>query len=114
MEWAEITGDRDVVVALFDENDAAPRSSRARKHARAVGVRIPAARTSGVLTNRELRVVRLLGEGLSNADIAAGMIPGRPGCCVPTARVRGGGMIRQCALCPSVTHWLPKSTTERS
>jgi DNA-binding NarL/FixJ family response regulator len=71
LEWAELTGDRNVSVALFDENDAAPWSSRARKHARAVGVRIPATRTSGILTNRELQVVRLLGDGLSNADIAA-------------------------------------------
>jgi DNA-binding CsgD family transcriptional regulator/tetratricopeptide (TPR) repeat protein len=71
LEWAELTGDRNVTVTLFDENDAIPWSSRARRHARSVGVRIPAARTSGVLTNRESQVVRLLGDGLSNADIAA-------------------------------------------
>ncbi|MEV4312666.1 AAA family ATPase [Actinocrispum sp. NPDC049592] len=74
LEWAELTGDRTRVLELveaFDRQEAAPWAARARKHARSMGIRVPSSRISGVLSTRELEVVRLLGDGLSNADIAA-------------------------------------------
>ncbi len=74
LEWAELTGDRDTLpdaIAEFDKVGAAPWADRARQHARSLGLRVASARSSGVLTNRETQVVRLLGDGLSNADIAA-------------------------------------------
>jgi DNA-binding CsgD family transcriptional regulator/tetratricopeptide (TPR) repeat protein len=74
LEWAELTGDRDSVPQILDTLEKAGAgmwTDRARRHARAVGLRIRPTRTTGVLTARETQVVRLLGEGLSNADIAA-------------------------------------------
>jgi DNA-binding CsgD family transcriptional regulator/tetratricopeptide (TPR) repeat protein len=74
LEWAELTGGREIVqrcVEVFDKAGAAPWSDRARQHARSLGIRVVPARSTGVLTNRESQVVRLLGDGLSNADIAA-------------------------------------------
>jgi DNA-binding CsgD family transcriptional regulator len=73
LEWAELTGDRDTVtqvVAVFERSGAAPWADRARQLARRLGLRLRTTRNDGVLTNRETQVVRLLGEGLSNSDIA--------------------------------------------
>lgn len=74
LEWAELTGDRDSIPQILEtlaKAGAGLWTDRARRHARAVGLRIRPTRTTGVLTARETQVVRLLGEGLSNADIAA-------------------------------------------
>lgn len=74
LEWAELTGDRESTKQCFDTFEwagAGPWLERCRRHARAVGFRIAPARKTGPLSNRESQVVQLLGEGLSNADIAA-------------------------------------------
>ncbi|GAB3885609.1 hypothetical protein GCM10029964_048550 [Kibdelosporangium lantanae] len=74
LESAEAGGDRDAVVralAVFERSGASSWADRARQLARSLGIRPRTVRTDGVLTKRETEVVRLLGTGLSNSDIAA-------------------------------------------
>ncbi|TCO44236.1 ATP-binding protein [Actinocrispum wychmicini] len=74
LEQAELVADRALLLdclATFDRAGAAAWADRARLLARTLGIRIRPPRTEGVLSARETQVVRLLGEGLSNADIAA-------------------------------------------
>ncbi|ALG09293.1 ATP-binding protein [Kibdelosporangium phytohabitans] len=73
LEHSELTGSADGLPEIIDaltRAGAAHWVNRARRHARTLGIRVRAARQAGVLTRRESDVVRLLGEGLSNADIA--------------------------------------------
>jgi DNA-binding CsgD family transcriptional regulator len=73
LEWAELTGARDAVVSclpVFEAAGATPWVDRCRSVARSLGVRIPTGRAGGVLSKRETEVVRLVADGLSNADIA--------------------------------------------
>ena len=73
LESAELSGDRDAVVQaleVLDRAGAAPWADRARRLARSLGLRPRTVRGDGVLTRRETEVVRLLGDGLSNSDIA--------------------------------------------
>ena len=68
IEHAELTRDPEAVessMAVFENAGAVPWVTRSRQLAKALGIR------TGALTKRESEVVRLLGEGLSNADIAA-------------------------------------------
>jgi DNA-binding CsgD family transcriptional regulator len=74
LEWSELTDNRESIpwcIETFEWAGAGPWLERCRHHARSLGVRIPAARKTGLLSNRESQIVRLLGEGLSNADIAS-------------------------------------------
>ncbi|TCO62478.1 ATP-binding protein [Actinocrispum wychmicini] len=72
LEWADRTRDPGPVracVEVFDRAGMSPWADRARQVAKALGVRV--AKKSSALSRRESEVVRLLGEGLSNAEIAA-------------------------------------------
>nr|WP_157528424.1 AAA family ATPase [Kibdelosporangium sp. MJ126-NF4]CEL18557.1 large transcriptional regulator [Kibdelosporangium sp. MJ126-NF4]CTQ98041.1 large transcriptional regulator [Kibdelosporangium sp. MJ126-NF4] len=74
LEYSELTASAENLPEIIDvltRAGAAHWADRARQHARTLGVRVRPARSSGVLTKRETDVVRLLGDGLSNADIAA-------------------------------------------
>jgi DNA-binding CsgD family transcriptional regulator len=73
LENAERTKDKDAIgpcLAVFEQAGMAPWVDRTRRLARTLGVRIAATRTAGPLTKRESEVVRLLGQGFSNAEIA--------------------------------------------
>jgi DNA-binding CsgD family transcriptional regulator/tetratricopeptide (TPR) repeat protein len=73
LEWAERIRDPGPIqncVAVFEHAGMSPWVDRSRQLAKALGVRITGRRPIG-LSKRESQVVRLLGEGLSNADIAA-------------------------------------------
>ncbi|GAB3874061.1 hypothetical protein GCM10029964_015400 [Kibdelosporangium lantanae] len=68
IEHAELTREPEAVessMAVFENAGAVPWVTRSRQLAKALGIR------TGALSKRESEVVRLLGEGLSNADIAA-------------------------------------------
>ncbi len=62
------------LVAFFDTQGVRPWADRARRLARALGVRVPGPRTgAGALTARETEVARLAAAGRSNAQIAAAL-----------------------------------------
>ena len=64
-------GEPQELVAFFDERGVRPWAYRARRVARALGVRVPGPRTGGgALTARETEVARLAAAGHSNAQIA--------------------------------------------
>ncbi|MEV4312663.1 AAA family ATPase [Actinocrispum sp. NPDC049592] len=74
VEHVERTGDPDPLKQCAEVFEGAGMSlwlERTRKLAKGLGVRLPTARRAPGLSKRELEVVGLLGEGLSNADIAA-------------------------------------------
>lgn len=76
LEWAELVGGDAVTGAVseclevFERAGVIPWVDRCRRLARSVGIRVTSGRASGVLSKREAQVVRLVADGLSNADIA--------------------------------------------
>jgi DNA-binding CsgD family transcriptional regulator/tetratricopeptide (TPR) repeat protein len=74
LESAELSHDRDALtrsIEVFTRAGMTPWRDRALRLARELGVRVPVKRTSSTLTSREQQIVTLVGDGLSNADIAA-------------------------------------------
>ncbi|RSM77627.1 helix-turn-helix transcriptional regulator [Kibdelosporangium aridum] len=72
-EAAEIVPGLDVIgkcLEYFQQSGVTPWIDRARRLARAHGVAQPARKADGVLSKREAEIVRFVGQGLSNADIA--------------------------------------------
>ncbi|GAB3895676.1 hypothetical protein GCM10029964_075940 [Kibdelosporangium lantanae] len=74
LEAAELDPDPDVIlrcVNVFQNAGTTPWLDRARSLARRHNIAVAAPRATGELTRRESEIVRLVGQGLSNADIAA-------------------------------------------
>ncbi|MCE7010778.1 AAA family ATPase [Kibdelosporangium philippinense] len=61
-------------IKVFENAGARPWADRARRAARAAGLHPPNPSTKGPLTKRETDVARLVGYGLSNADISAQLL----------------------------------------
>jgi DNA-binding CsgD family transcriptional regulator/tetratricopeptide (TPR) repeat protein len=74
LEAAELDPDPEVIARcldIFEQTGVTPWLDRARCLARKHNVAVAITKTAGELTKRESEVVRLVGQGLSNADIAA-------------------------------------------
>lgn len=77
LEWARLATADDAratlpqCLAVLERSGATSWLDRGRQLARSVGLRVPTTRETGPLSNRQMQVVRLVSEGLSNAAIAA-------------------------------------------
>nr|WP_042186463.1 LuxR family transcriptional regulator [Kibdelosporangium sp. MJ126-NF4]CEL17295.1 Tetratricopeptide repeat-containing protein / Transcriptional regulator, LuxR family [Kibdelosporangium sp. MJ126-NF4]CTQ91476.1 Tetratricopeptide repeat-containing protein / Transcriptional regulator, LuxR family [Kibdelosporangium sp. MJ126-NF4] len=73
LEAAELAPDRELILRCLDQFQASgvtPWLDRARRLARSLGIVHRTGTSAGPLTKREAEVVRLVGQGLSNADVA--------------------------------------------